>query len=93
MCASCGGNHWWGHGNGHAGGSVFRCDNPKCKKPVPHISAEEAQARADKCPHCLGEKMWRESPGSFESKTAAYREAAEILDEECTVNDAWVLGM
>ena len=58
LCESCGGNHWWGHGNGYARGTVFRCDNPKCKKLVPHVSTEEAQARTAKCPHCLGEKMW-----------------------------------
>ena len=93
LCEACGGNHWWGHGNGYAGGTHFRCDNPKCKRAVPKVSTEEAETRMANCPHCIGEKMYHASPDSFASKSAAYCAAAEILDEACTVNDAWALGL
>ena len=93
LCEACGGNHWWGHGNGYAGGTLFRCDNPKCKRAVPKVSTEEAETRMANCPHCIGEKMYHASPDSFASKSAAYCAAAEILDEACTVNDAWALGL
>ena len=82
LCAPCGGNHWWGHGNGCMDSTIWRCDNPKCKRSVPKVTAEEAQARASKCPHCLGEKMWNESPTAFASKKEAIANAMEILEDD-----------